>query len=49
LKCSAGDSNIIEIVEKGVKNGKIMIPGAENISDKAAFKHFYIFLDMLLN
>jgi superfamily II DNA or RNA helicase len=28
LKCSGGDRNIIDIIEKGVKTGKITIPGS---------------------
>jgi superfamily II DNA or RNA helicase len=37
LRCTAGDANIIGIVEKGVKDGKIMIPGTATSGNAGAF------------
>jgi len=37
LKCTGGDANIISVIEKGVKGGKIAIPGAASPGAAEAF------------
>ena len=37
LRCTSGDANIIAIIEKGVKTGKIAIPGMDSSVGTASF------------
>ena len=37
LKCSSGDENIVQVVENGIRTGKIVIPNSTNCQTASAF------------